>query len=152
HLFSIAIIALVFMFQFNFYIGLVSVGIIHIFFYISSLQAKKLKGFRLKMRNFRETRNNDIISLIDSITVIKSFTRENLESKKHEAVQLDMTENQMKTRQLSFLFHSVKTFIEQFGVVVIIILTSYFVLNGTMSTGAIMFHILLFNNVSAPIR
>jgi ABC-type multidrug transport system fused ATPase/permease subunit len=151
-LFSIAIIALVFMFQANFYIGLVSVGIIPIFFYISSLQAKKLKGFRRKMRNFRETRNNDIISLIDSITVIKSFTRENLESKKHEAVQLDMTENQMKTRQLSFLFDSVKTFIEQFGVVVIIILTSYFVLNGTMSIGAIMFHILLFNNVSAPIR
>src|SRR5690554_5849926 len=34
----------------------------------------------------------------------------------------------------------------------IIILTAYFVLNGTMSIGAIMFHILLFNNVSAPIR
>lgn len=151
-LFSIAIIALVFMFQANVYVGLVSVGIIPVFFYISSLQAKKLKGFRRKMRNFRETRNNDIISLIDSITVIKSFTRENLESKKHEAVQLDMTENQMKTRQLSFLFDSVKTFIEQFGVVVIIILTSYFVLDGTMSIGAIMFHILLFNNVSAPIR
>lgn len=151
-LFSIAIIALFFMFQANIYIGLVSVGIIPIFFFISSLQAKKLKNYRRKMRGFRETRNNDIISLIDSITVIKSFTRESLESKKHEAIQLDMTENQMKTRQLSFLFDSVKTFIEQFGVVIIIILTSYFVLNGTMTIGAIMFHILLFNNVSAPIR
>lgn len=151
-LFSIAIIALFFMFQANIYIGLVSVGIIPIFFYISSLQAKKLKGFRLRMRGFRETRSNDIINLIDSITVIKSFTREKTESKKHEAIQLDMTENQMKTRQLSYLFDSVKTFIEQFGVVIIIILTSYFVLNGTMSIGAIMFHILLFNNVSAPIR
>lgn len=151
-LFTTAIIALFFMFQANVYVGLVSVGIIPVFFYISSLQANKLKGFRQRMRSFRETRSNDIINLIDSITVIKSFTREQLESKKHEAVQLDMTDNQMKTRQLSFLFDSVKTFIEQFGVVVIIILTSYFVLNGTMSIGAIMFHILLFNNVSAPIR
>lgn len=151
-LFTTAIIALFFMFQANFFIGLVSLGIIPIFFYISSLQAKKLKGFRRKMRGFRETRNNSIISLINSITVIKSFTREKLESKKHEGIQLEMTENQMKTRQLSFIFDSVKTFTEQFGVVLIIVLTSYFVLNGTMSIGAIMFHILLFNNVSAPIR
>ena len=151
-LFFNAFIALFLMFQANIYIGLVSLGIIPIFFYISSLQATKLKGFRRKMRGFRETRNNGIIDLINSITVIKSFTRENLESKKHEAIQLNMTENQMKTRQLSFLFNGVKVFIEQFGVVLIIILTSYFVLNGTMTIGAIMFHILLFNNVSAPIR
>lgn len=151
-LFSIAIIALFFMFQANVYVGLVSLGIIPIFFYVSSLQAKKLKGYRRRLRVFRETRNNDIISLIESITVIKSFTRENLESKKHEAIQLDMTENQMKTRKLSFIFDGVKTFIEQFGVVIIIILTAYFVLNDSMTIGAIMFHILLFNNVSAPIR
>lgn len=151
-LFTTAIIALVFMFQANIYVGLVSLGIIPIFFYISSLQAKKLKGFRRQMRSFRESRNNGIIDLINSITVIKSFTREDLESEKHEAIQLEMTENQMKTRQLSFLFNGVKTFIEQFGVVIIIVLTAYFVLNGTMTIGAIMFHILLFNNVSAPIR
>jgi len=151
-LFSIAIIALVFMFQANVYVGFVSLGIIPIFFFISSLQAKKLKNFRRRMRGYRETRNNNIISLIESITVIKSFTREPLESKKNADIQLDITQNQMKTRQLSFLFDSVKTFIEQFGVVIIIIMTAYFVLNGSMTIGAIMFHILLFNNVTAPIR
>lgn len=151
-LFFNAFIALVIMFRANFYIGLVSLSILPIFFYISSLQATKLKGFRRSMRRFRESKNHGIISLINSITVIKSFTRETLEAKKHEAIQLEMTENQMKTRQLSFLFDSVKTFVEQFGVVVIIILTAYFVLNGSMTIGAIMFHILLFNNVSAPIR
>lgn len=151
-LFFNAFIALIIMFQANFYIGLVSLAILPIFFYISSLQATKLKGFRRKMRGFRESKNHGIISLINSITVIKSFTREDLEAKKHEAIQLEMTENQMKTRQLSFLFDSIKTFVEQFGVVVIIILTAYFVLDGSMTIGAIMFHILLFNNVSAPIR
>ncbi|GHC59317.1 ABC transporter ATP-binding protein [Ulvibacter litoralis] len=151
-LFFNAFIALFLMFKANVYIGFVSLAILPIFFYISSLQATKLKGFRRKMRGFRESRNNGIISLINSITVIKSFTRENLESKKHETIQLEMTENQLKTRQLSFLFDGVKTFVEQFGVVIIIILTAYFVLNGSMTIGAIMFHILLFNNVSAPIR
>src|SRR5690606_34330999 len=86
------------------------------------------------------------------ISVIKSFVREPLEAEKHQQIQYDMTENQMQTRKLSFLFESIKSFLEQIGIVVIIILTAYFVLNGSMTIGAIMFHILLFNNVSAPIR
>nr|WP_290940687.1 ABC transporter ATP-binding protein [Haliscomenobacter sp.] len=151
-LFANSLVALVFMFYANFYVGLVGLGIIPIYFYISQLQAKKLSGFRRRMRTYRENKNNGIISLIESITVIKSFVREPLEAEKHKAMQFDMTENQMQTRQLSFVFDSIKSFVEQNGVVFIIILTAYFVLNGTMSIGAIMFHILLFNNVSAPIR
>lgn len=37
-------------------------------------------------------------------------------------------------------------------IIIIIILTAFFVLDGTMTIGSIMFHILLFSNVSAPIR
>src|SRR5690606_8254124 len=67
-------------------------------------------------------------------------------------IQHDMTDNQMRTRKTSFIFDSIKSFVEQIGVVIIIILTAYFVLNGDMSIGAIMFHIMLFMNVSGPIR
>ncbi len=151
-LFANALVALIFMFNANFYVGLVSLAIIPLYFYVSNLQADKLSGFRRNMREYRETKNNEIISLIESISVIKSFTREDLEAKKHEDIQFEMTENQLRTRQISFMFDSVKSFLEQFGVVIIIVLTAYFVLSGTMSVGAIMFHILLFNNVSAPIR
>src|SRR5690606_11739456 len=87
-----------------------------------------------------------------SITVIKSFVREDLEAERHKEIQYEMTENQMATRKTSFIFDSIKSFIEQIGVVIVIILTAYFVLNEQMSIGAIMFHIMLFNNVSAPIR
>src|SRR5690606_21282923 len=107
---------------------------------------------RRSFRTYRETKSNAIISIIDSITVIKSFNREPLEAAKHEKIQFDMTENQMKTRQLSFMFDSVKSMLEQVGVVVVIILTAYFVLEGTMSIGAIMFHIMLLGNVTSPIR
>src|SRR5699024_9695761 len=48
-------------------------------------------------------------------------------------------------------FNGVKTFVEQIGVVIIIILTAYLVLDGKMSIGMIMFHIMLFGNVTAPI-
>ena len=63
-----------------------------------------------------------------------------------------MTENQTHTHKLSFLFEGIKSFLEQIGVIVIIIMTSYLVLKEDMSISAIMFYILLFNNVSAPIR
>ena len=151
-LFANSVVALFFMFSANFYIGLVSLMILPLYFFVSKLQAKKLGGFRRRMRQYRETKSGVIIGLIESITVIKSFVRETLEADKHNEIQYNMTENQMQTRKLSFLFEGAKSFLEQIGVVVIIILTAYFVLKGQMSIGAIMFHILLFNNVSAPIR
>jgi len=151
-LFANAFVALVIMFYANVYVGLVSLCIIPIYFYISQLQATRLSGFRRRMRNYRETKNNGIISLIESITVIKSFVRESTEADRHEKIQFEMTENQLQTRKTSFIFESVKSFVEQIGVVIIIILTAYFVLNNQMTIGAIMFHIMLFNNVSSPIR
>lgn len=151
-LFANAIVALIFIYTANVYVGLVSTAMIPLYFYVSQLQASKLKGFRRKMRSYRENKNNGIISLINSITVIKSFVREPLEAEKHEAIQYDMTENQLQTRRMSFVFDAVKGFIEQFGLVVIILMTAYFVLKGEMTVGAIMFHVLLFNNVTAPIR
>lgn len=151
-LFANAIVALIFIYSANVYVGLVSTAMIPLYFYVSQRQATKLKGYRRKMRSYRENKNNGIISLINSITVIKSFVREPLEAEKHEAIQYDMTENQLQTRRMSFVFDAVKGFIEQFGLVVIILLTAYFVLKGEMTVGAIMFHVLLFNNVTAPIR
>lgn len=151
-LFTNAIVALVCMFLANFYVGLVGLIIVPIYFYVSQWQARKLSGFRRNMRRFRENKSNQIINLIESITVIKSFVREEVEAERHKQIQYDMTENQMATRKTSFLFDSLKSFIEQIGVVLVIILTAYFVLNEQMTLGAIMFHIMLFNNVSAPIR
>jgi len=151
-LFANSLVALVLMFYANIYVGLVSLCIIPIYFYVSQLQASKLSGFRRRMRNYRETKNNGVISLIESITVIKSFVREPMEADRHQKIQFEMTENQLATRKTSFIFESIKGFIEQIGVVIIIILTAYFVLNNKMTIGAIMFHIMLFNNVSSPIR
>lgn len=147
-----SIVALALMFNANKYVGLVGLCIIPIYFFISQRQAKRLGGFRRRMRSYRENKSSGIISIIESITVIKSFVKEKEESEKQNALQLEMTNNQMQTRKLSFIFDGAKNFVEQIGIVIIIILTTYFVLNGVMTVGAIMFHILLFNNVTAPIR
>lgn len=151
-LFTNAIVSLFLMFSANFYVGLVGLCIIPIYFIITHRQAIKLSGWRRSLRGFRESKSQGIISIIDSISVIKSFNREQQESKKQLDLQRSLTNNQMQTRKTSFLFDGLKSFVEQVGVVIIIILTAYFVLQQQMSIGSIMFHILLFTNVSAPIR
>ena len=151
-LFASAIVSLIIMFSTNFWIGLVGLIIIPIYFFISQKQARRLQGFRRQMRGYREAKSGLVISLINSISVVKSFVRESIEAEKHLTIQKEMTDNQLRIRSIGFIYDAVKTFIEQIGVVVIIVLTSYFVLKGQMTIGMILFHVMLFQNVVAPIR
>ena len=151
-LFSNAIIALVIMYMQNVYVGLVSTIVVPIYFAVSSMQAKKLAGVRRQLRNQREKKTSGLLNLINSIMVIKSFVREKFEGEKQYDLQMQLMESQLFTRKTNFFYDGLKTFIEQFGVVLIILLTVYLVLDQQMTIGAIMLHILLFNNVSAPIR
>ncbi|MGA4439679.1 ABC transporter ATP-binding protein [Psychrobacter pocilloporae] len=151
-LFANAIVALIIMFSTNFWVGMVGLIIIPIYFFISQKQAKCLQGFRRQMRGYREAKSGLVISLINSISVVKSFVRESIEAEKHLAIQKEMTDNQLRIRSIGFVYDAIKTFIEQIGVVVIILLTAYFVLQGEMTIGMILFHVMLFQNVAAPIR
>lgn len=150
-LFTSSVIALILMFNANFYVGLVGLCIVPVYIFIIIKQAKSLSGWRRKMRSYFETKNQGIVSIIQSINVIKSFNREKIEFDKQSNIQYEMTENQLQTQKTSYIFNGIKTFVEQIGVVIIIILTAYLVLDGQMSIGMIMFHIMLFGNVTAPI-
>jgi ABC-type multidrug transport system fused ATPase/permease subunit len=151
-LFANAIVALIFMFSANVYVGLVAITILPVYFWISIVQANKLKGVRINLRKQREQKNSGLVNIIDAIVVIKSFVREQYEEIKQYGLQQSLVRLQLKTRQSNFLFDGLKSFVEQIGVVLIIILTIYLVLDQKMSIGAIMFHIMLFSNVSAPIK
>ncbi|WP_346236406.1 ABC transporter ATP-binding protein [Niabella insulamsoli] len=151
-LFCNSILALVIMFMANVYVGLVAITILPAYFYVSARQAKKLQGVRRQLRRGRENKSNGLLNLIESITVIKSFVREDVEEKKQLAIQQQLTDDQLYTRKTNFTYDGIKTFVEQIGVVLIIILTAYLVLDHQISIGAIMLHIMLFNNVSSPIR
>jgi len=151
-LFASAILALVLMFKANVYVGLTAMFIVPIYFIITFQQAKKLKGWRQKNRQYRESKSHGIMTILESINVIKSFNREQIEGQKQLNLQNQITDNQLVTRKTAFFFEALKSFVEQVGVVLIIILTAYLVLDGQMTIGAIMYHIMLFSNVSAPIR
>lgn len=152
-LFTSAFLALVLMFVANVYVGLTALFIVPIYIYITIRQARRLKGWRHNMRQFREMKSNGIVSIIESMNVIKSFNRESIESQKQWDIQTNFTDNQMLVRKTSFYFDGVKSFVQQVGTVLIIILTAYLVLiqYPGMTIGKIMYHVMLFANVTAPI-
>ena len=152
-LFTSALLALILMFIANVYVGLVALGIVPIYFCITYRQAKRLKGWRREMRNHLETKSQGIKNIIDSINVIKSFNREQIEGQKQLDIQNQVTENQVKTRKVAFYYNGIKSFVKQVGTVLVIILTAYLVLKGYpgMTIGKIMYHVMLFSNVIAPI-
>ena len=152
-LFTSALLALILMFAANVYVGLVALGIVPIYFWITYRQAKRLKGWRREMRSHLETKSQGIKNIIDSINVIKSFNREQIEGQKQLDIQNQVTENQVKTRKVAFYYNGIKSFVKQVGTVLVIILTAYLVLKGYpgMTIGKIMYHVMLFSNVIAPI-
>ena len=153
-LFTSAVFALILMFAANVYVGLVALCIVPIYFYLTYVQANHLKGWRRNIFSSHQAVSQGILNIIESISVIKSFNREDIEAARQAAIQDAMTSQQMNTRRLSFFFNGLKSFFEQIGTVLIIILTAYLVLTDYpgMSIGKIMYHVMLFANVSAPIR
>ncbi|MDR1124546.1 MAG: ABC transporter ATP-binding protein/permease [Deltaproteobacteria bacterium] len=151
-LFANSVVALLMMFNANFYVGLTGFLTVPVYYGVSRKQAGKLGAARREIKTLRENKSQGILSILESIPVIKSFRREDIEGKKQMRLQTGLTDAQMRIRRISFLFDGLKSFIEQIGVVAIILLTTYFVLTDQMTVGAIMFHILLYNNVTAPIR
>ena len=153
-LFTSAVMALVLMFAANVYVGLVALAIIPVYFFITARQGVRMKGWRRRVFGTHQALNHGIMNILESMGVIKSFNRERVEAERQAQLQNDSTDQQMATRRISFLFEGLKTFVEQIGTVLIIILTAYLVLIDYpgMSIGKIMYHVMLFANVSAPIR
>ena len=152
-LFTSALLALILMFAANLWVGLVALSIVPVYFWITIRQARRLKGWRREMRGHLETKSQGIKNIIDSINVIKSFNREQIEARKQLDIQNQVTDNQMKTRRVAFYYNGVKSFVRQVGTVLVIILTAYLVLTDYpgMTIGKIMYHVMLFSNVIAPI-
>ncbi|MBR4505763.1 MAG: ABC transporter ATP-binding protein [Bacteroidales bacterium] len=153
-LFTSAVLALVLMYAANVYVGLVATAIIPVYFWITAVQGRRMKGWRHRVFGTHQQLSHGILNIIESMGVIKSFNRERVEADKQAALQEQSTDQQLQTRRISFLYEGLKTFVEQIGTVLIIILTAYLVLTDYpgMSIGKIMYHVLLFSNVSAPIR
>ncbi len=153
-LFTSAILALILMFAANVYVGLVALCIVPIYFYVTYIQAERMRGGRRAIYEGQQAVSQNILNIIESIAVVKSFNREQIESQRQRGIQDSVTELQLNTRKQSYFYTGLKGFLEQIGTVLVIILTAYLVLVDYpgMTIGKIMYHVMLFANVSAPIR
>ena len=152
-LFMSAVLALVLMFAANLYVGLLALCIVPVYVWITKVQVRKLQGTRRDMRKNHESKNQGLVGMIQDLNVIKSYNREPFESRKHWQLQTKFNEIQLNIRKTSFFFGGAKSFVKQVGTVLIIILTTYLILIDYpgMSIGKIMFNIMLFSNITAPI-
>ena len=153
-LFTSAVFALVLMFIANFYVGLVALTIVPVYFYVTYIQAERMRAGRRGIYEGQQAVSQNILNTIENIPVIKSFNREQIEGDRQANVQGTVTDLQLSTRKQSYFFTGLKGFLEQIGTVLVIILTAYLVLIDYpgMTIGKIMYHVMLFSNVSAPIR
>ena len=85
-LFTSAILALVLMFIANVYVGLVALCIIPVYFYVTYIQACRMKGGRRSIFGGHQAVSQGILNIIESITVIKSFGREQVEADRQTAL------------------------------------------------------------------
>lgn len=147
-----AAFALMLIYKKNVWVGLVATIILPFYIYISREQTLRQKSIRRNIQQVREEKANSLFGLLESIFVVKSFVRENYEAGRQQKINLNLTENEIKHHRTNYLFDGLKSIAEQLGVVMVFTLTIYFVLNHQMTVGAILLHIMLFNNVSAPVR
>ena len=149
-----AVLALILMFLANVYVGLVALAIVPVYFYVTYIQAERMRAGRRNIFSGQQAVSQNILNIIESIGVIKSFNREVVEDQRMEGVQDSVTHLQLSTRKQSYFYTGLKGFLEQIGTVLVIILTAYLVLIDYpgMTIGKIMYHVMLFANVSAPIR
>ena len=116
-LFTSAVLALVLMFAANVYVGLVALCIVPLYFWVTYIQASRMKGGRRGIFGGHQAVSQGILNIIESITVIKSFNREKIEADRQAGIQRTMTDLQLNTRKQAYLFNGLKSFLEQIGTV-----------------------------------
>ncbi|GAB4037095.1 ABC transporter ATP-binding protein [Spirosoma gilvum] len=147
-----AVFALVLIYNKNIGVGLVATLVLPVYAYISREQTNRQKQIRRNIQEVRENKANSLFGLLESIFVVKSFVREGYEQQRQHDINRNLCENEIRHHRTNYLFDGLKSVAEQVGIVLVFVVTIYFVLNRQMTVGAILLHIMLFNNVSAPVR
>jgi len=151
-MFANAALALALMYNKNIWVGVCATLVMPLYALISREQSKRQKQIRRNIQQFREEKANTLFSLIESIFVVKSFVREDYESGRQQVLSEQLANSEVKHHRTNYLFDGLKSVAEQLGIIMVFVVTIYFVLNQQMTVGAILLHLMLFNNVSAPVR
>lgn len=147
-----AAFALLLIYNKNVGVGLVATVVLPLYALISRQQTLRQMQIRRDIQEVREGKAQALFGLLESMFVVKSFVREDYERGRQQVLNAQLCENEIRHHRTNYWFDGLKSVAEQLGVVLVFVVTIYFVLNRQMTVGAILLHILLFNNVSAPVR
>lgn len=146
-----AILAIIIMFYSNVKVGMLSLIIVPLFFIASLRQAQVNKGTRIKIEQSKEKRSMMLTTFIDSISLIKSYLMEEHETDRIGEVNKHLFSDETRHHYVNKKYEGIKGFFDHIGEVAILGLTSYLVIVGEMTTGAILLHLLLYRNITAPV-
>jgi ABC-type multidrug transport system fused ATPase/permease subunit len=147
-----AAIALIIMYSVSVWIGITSTLVVPVYFFLSLKQAQKQKGVRTSIQDTQEQRTAGMFNVLAAIKLVKSFTRENFEASNHNTINQNLAKIEIQHHQVNHLFDGFKLFANQIGAMLVIIVTAILVVQGQMTIGAILLHLLLYNNITAPIQ
>ncbi len=147
-----AAFALALMYRKNVWVGVVATIMLPCYAWISRSQSQRQKSIRSNIQHVREEKAQSLFGLLESMFVVKSFVREGYETVRQQRLNDRLVTNEITHHRTNYLFDGLKSITEQFGIMLVFTVTIYFVLNLQMTIGAILLHIMLFNNVSAPVR
>jgi ABC-type multidrug transport system fused ATPase/permease subunit len=145
-------LALLLIYRKNVWVGVVASLVLPLYAYISRAQTLRQKSIRRNIQSVREEKTHSLFGLLESMFVVKSFVREGYETQRQQALNSQLVDSEITHHRTNYLFDGLKGIAEQVGVMLVFTLTIYFVLRHQMSVGAILLHIMLFSNVSAPVR
>ena len=147
-----AVLALGLMYKRNVWVGAIATLMLPMFALISRAQTQRQTSIRRGIQGVREEKTQALFGLLESIFVVKSFVREGYETNRQQAINHGLVTSEITHHRTNYLFDGLKGTVEQFGIITVFTLTIWFVLNNQMTDGAILLHLALFRNVSAPVR
>ena len=145
-------LALMLMYKRNVWVGAIATLMLPLFALISRAQTQRQTSIRRGIQGVREEKTNALFGLLESIFVVKSFVREGYETHRQQTINRGLVTSEITHHRTNYLFDGLKGTVEQFGIIAVFTFTIWFVLNNQMTDGAILLHLTLFRNVSAPVR
>ena len=146
-----AALALALMYKRNVWVGAIATVMLPMFALISRAQTQRQTSIRRGIQGVREEKTQALFGLLESIFVVKSFVREGYETSRQQTINRSLVTSEITHHRTNYLFDGLKGTVEQFGIITVFTLTIWFVLNNQMTDGAILLHLALFRNVSAPV-
>lgn len=146
-----ALVSFVILWTYNHWFALIA-----LFLFANSLlsvgQAKKQKGVRLALQQYRTARGERVIGAMKAIRIIQSYCRQTTEAELFRAANTRLAQQEIKHHWINQIFDAMKIFVEGAASTLLVIASVMLVLAGQIEVSGVTMAYLLFLNITAPVQ